>query len=366
MRAERAVIVGDEKQISPEAIGKNGDSVEELINLHLKGIPHSQWFDLKTSLYNTALRVFPNRLVLKEHFRSLEEIIGFSNNLCYSKEIIPLRCSFSNNSLAPINTVKVEEGFRDSNKPINIKEAYEIVETIKQCCENPLYDGMTMGVISLLGENQAEVIQNMLIDKIGMEEIVRRNIVCGDAYSFQGDERDVMFLSMVVGNNIRFAALSKDSDERRFNVAASRAKNQMWLFHSVELEDLNTKCVRRKLLHYMKNYKENKLIEDNETKDLLLSSFEEDLYEELNKEGMQVVKQFKINKYTIDFVIGEEQKLAIKCIGKNNYKPYSYEEELISEHTLERAGWKFLKIRSSEFYLNKDNILLKIRKNAIE
>ncbi|WP_017413647.1 AAA domain-containing protein [Clostridium tunisiense] len=361
MRAERAVIVGDEKQISPEAIGKNGDSVEELINLHLKGIPHSQWFDLKTSLYNTALRVFPNRLVLKEHFRSLEDIIGFSNNLCYSKEIVPLRCSLSKSSLTPINTVKVEEGFRDSNKPINIKEAYEIVETIKQCCENPLYDGMTMGVISLLGENQAEVIQNMLIDKIGMEEIVRRNIVCGDAYSFQGDERDVMFLSMVVGNNIRFAALSKDSDERRFNVAASRAKNQMWLFHSVELEDLNPKCVRRELLHYMKNYKENKCLEDNGTRDLILSSFEEDVYEELNKEGLQVVKQLKINKYTIDFVIGEEQKLAIKCIGKNNYRPYSYEEELVSEQTLERAGWKFLKIRSSEFYWNREKIIKTIR-----
>ncbi|MEG0774557.1 AAA domain-containing protein [Clostridium sp.] len=361
MRAERAVIVGDEKQISPEAIGKNAEKVEELIDLHLKDIPHKQWFDLKTSLYNTALRVFPNRLVLKEHFRSLEDIIGFSNNLCYSKEIIPLRCSLNENALAPIKTVKIEEGFRDGNKPINIKEAYEIVETIKKCCEDPAYEGMNMGVISLLGEPQAELIENMLIEKIGIEEMVKRNLVCGDAYSFQGDERDIIFLTMVVGNNVKFAALSKDSDTRRFNVAASRAKNQMWLFHSVDPEELSPKCVRRELLCYMENYTVNKEIESEAAVTLLLSSFEEDLQEEFTKQGIALTPHFKIGKYTIDFIVNGEKKLALKCIGKNNHLPYSYEEEYAAQHTLERAGWKFLKVRSSEFYLNKEAVIAPLR-----
>ena len=73
--------------------------VEKLIETHLQGIPHAEWFDLKTSLYNTALRIFPNRLILKEHFRSVNEIIGFSNELCYSNEIIPLRCGKNDNPL---------------------------------------------------------------------------------------------------------------------------------------------------------------------------------------------------------------------------------------------------------------------------
>lgn len=361
MRAKRAVIVGDEKQISPEAIGKNNEKVEELIELHLKDIPHKEWFDLKTSLYNTAQRVFPNRLVLKEHFRSVENIIGFSNNLCYSNEIMPLRCAKNHNPLEEsIITIKVEEGFKDGSKNINIKEAYEIVNTISKCCKDERYKGMSMGVISLLGEAQAEIIETMLLEKIGMEEMVARNLICGDAYSFQGDERDVMFLSMVVGNNAKFSTLSKDSDIRRFNVAASRAKNQMWLFHSVDLEELSGKCIRYELLSYMKNYKALQ-VEEEAAATVMLSSFEEDVNYRLHQEKLSLIPHFRISKYLVDFVVDERKNLAIKCIGKNNDMPYNFEEEYNAQHTLERAGWKFLKVRSSEFYLNSEEVLKRIK-----
>lgn len=361
MRAQRAVIVGDEKQISPEAIGKNTEKVEELIEHHLTGIPHKQWFDLKTSLYNTAQRVFPNRLVLKEHFRSVKEIIGFSNNLCYSKEIIPLRCSGNGNIIKPpIVSITVEEGFKDGSKAINIKEAYEIVQTISRCCKDPKYDGLTMGVISLLGEPQAELIENMLIEKIGIDEMVKRNIVCGDAYSFQGDERDVMFLSMVIGNNAKFSTLSKDSDIRRFNVAASRAKNQMWLFSSVDLEELSDKCVRKDLLSYVKGYED---LEDEQevSATVLLSNFEEDIQYELFKEKLNLIPRFNIGKYTMDFVIEGNKKIALKAVGNNREVPYSFEEEYNMQHTLERAGWKILKVRTSEFYLKREEVIRRIK-----
>ena len=39
--------------------------------------------------------------------------------------------------------------------------------------------------------------------------MVERQIICGDAYSFQGDERDVMFLSLVIAPNMRYNALNK-------------------------------------------------------------------------------------------------------------------------------------------------------------
>ena len=55
----------------------------------------------------------------------------------------------------------------------------------------------TFGVISLLGEKQARLIEQKLLATIGPEEMERRRLVCGDAYSFQGDERHVMFISMV-------------------------------------------------------------------------------------------------------------------------------------------------------------------------
>ena len=86
------------------------------------------------------------------------------------------------------------------------------------------------------GNAQANLIRDLLMDRIGAQRMQNRGLVCGNAYAFQGDERDVIFLSLVAATNDgrRIGALSKESDKRRFNVAASRARDQMWLFHSVQ------------------------------------------------------------------------------------------------------------------------------------
>ena len=367
MRAKRAIIVGDEKQISPEAIGKDHSVVENLINTYLKDIPHAEWFDLKTSLYNTALRVFPTRLILKEHFRCVPEIIGFSNELCYSNEIIPLRRIDDKEKVGPfIVTSKVALGCKDGNKAINANEAESIVEKILECCSNERYNGMTMGVISLLGDAQAELIQNMLVSRLGMEEILQRRLICGDAYSFQGDERDVMFLSMVIANNAKFAALTKGSDIRRFNVAASRARNQMWLFYSVDLEDLNIKCVRYALLKYCLEENERRL-EIKSPQYLLLNDFEEHIERCIKENGYKLTPKVKVGRYIIDFVVetdlslltsgGHYKKIAVKCIGMDEDDEYNWQKQFEMQMCLERMGWEFYKIPASKFYRNPDVVI---------
>ncbi|WP_298844351.1 AAA domain-containing protein [Clostridium sp.] len=376
MRAKKAVIVGDEKQISPEAIGKDHAIVETLISTYLEDIPHAQWFDLKTSLYNTALRVFPSRLLLKEHFRCVPEIIGFSNELCYSNEIIPLRRIEEKEKVGPfIVTRKVIGGYKDKTKALNVLEAESIVKQIVECCSNERYKNMTMGVISLLGDVQAELILSMLVEKLGMEEILRRRLICGDAYSFQGDERDVMFLSMVIANNAKFAALTKDSDIRRFNVAASRARNQMWLFHSVDLEDLSDKCVRHALLKYCLDENEPKK-EIKSDKYLLLNDFEENIGRYIKENGYKITPKVKVGKYIIDFIVETDlslsssdehyKKIAVKCIGMTGDEDYDWQKQYEMQMCLERVGWEFYKIRASEFYRNPtlamDKLIEKLKK----
>ncbi|MBU3143222.1 AAA domain-containing protein [Clostridium sp. CF012] len=362
MRAKKAIIVGDEKQISPEAIGKDHAVVENLINTYLEGIPHAEWFDLKTSLYNTALRVFPNRLLLKEHFRCVPEIIGFSNELCYSNEIIPLRRIDVTEKVGPfIVTSKVIDGCRDETKAVNIPEAECIVDKIVECCSNSRYNGMTMGVISLLGDAQAELIQSQLVERLGMEEMLHRRLICGDAYSFQGDERDIMFLSMVIANNAKFAALTKGSDIRRFNVAASRARNQMWLFHSVDLENLNNKCVRYSLLKYCLEQNERRE-EVKSSQYLLLNDFEEHIARSIKDLDYKLTPKVKVGKYTIDFVVETDlssemeqanyKKIAVQCIGMTSDEDYNWQKNYEMQMCLERMGWEFYKIRASEFYRN--------------
>ncbi|WP_243186808.1 AAA domain-containing protein [Clostridium muellerianum] len=361
MRAKKAVVVGDDKQISPETVGIDHGVIQGLINNHLKDIPQREWFDLQTSLYDTALRVFPNRLILREHFRCVPEIIGFSNMLCYSNEIKPLRYpKFSEVLYPPIIAIKAENGYREHNKPINVPEAELLVSKIVECCKDRKYKGMTMGVISLLGDIQSELIENMIREKIGEEEMIKRRLVCGDAYSFQGDERDIMFLSMVIGNNVKFAPLTRESDIRRFNVAASRARNQMWLFYSVELEDLNKSCVRYSLLNYCLNYEKYRKRDEN-LEWVFQSKFQRDIYNGIKDKGYNVMPQIKIGGYKVDFVIeGERNRAAVICDEGMVDKNMDVKKNMETRLSLERIGWSFFRIRGSEFYYNPEKVMEKL------
>lgn len=362
-RAKKAVIVGDDKQISPQAVGIDQEKIIDLINTHLNKIPQYQWFDLRTSLYSTALRVFPNKLMLKEHFRCVPEIIQYSNDLSYGGEIIPLRYPEKEETFdKPVIAVKVEDGYRHETRKENVPEIEKIVDTIINCCKDEKYKGMTMGVISLLGDAQAKLIENMLREKLGEQEMVERKLVCGDSYSFQGDERDIIFLSMVIASNVRFAAMTSEDAKRRFNVAASRAKNQMWLFHSVNLNDLNPNCVRYSLLSYcLDPGRINRELQENE--DIFDSNFEKDVYKLIRVRNYAVTPQVKIGggRYRIDLVVeGLKNRLAVECDGDKWHGIDKWEEDRERQLNLERVGWTFCRIRGSEFYRDPEKAMEKV------
>lgn len=356
-RAKKAIIVGDDKQISPEPVGINRQQMEALINNYLKEIPHKELFDLQTSLYDTALRVFPNRLILNEHFRCFPEIINFSNEVCYSRQIKSLRnSSYQQDLQPPIVTVKVSSEYRDERKSLNILEAEVLVDKIVECCKDKKYSGMTFGVISLLGEAQSRLIEKMIKERLGENEITKRKILCGEAYCFQGDERDVMFLSMVISGNEKLIPLTKDSDIRKFNVATSRAKNQMWLFHSVDLKDLNTNCIRYSLLSYCLNYKTHYIVDEN-LKVYFKSNFQKDVYEALTNRGYLVIPQASLGGHKVDFIVkGVKNRAVVICEGgitlKNNTK-----KAIEAKLGLEKMGWSVLRIREGEFYYNPEKTM---------
>ncbi len=371
MRAKKAIIVGDDKQISPEVVGIDQGFIQGLINKHLRDIPQNEWFDLQTSLYDTALRVFPNRLMLKEHFRCVPEIIKFSNDNCYAGDMKPLRYLKSYEAFyPPVVPVEIDNGYREQGKPINIPEAEFIANKVAECCRDRRYAGMTMGAISLLGESQGELIESMIREKIGEEEMIKRKLICGDAYSFQGDERDIMFLSMVISNNVKFTALTKESDVRRFNVAASRARNQMWLIYSIDLEELNPECIRYSLLNYCLNYDKVNCHNTN-INYAFQTRFQKDVYNMIIDKGIELAPQVKIGRYKIDFVVeGSTNKIAIICEGEMLNENYDWEERLEVQMELERIGWTFLRIRPSEFYYNPektmDKLWQKLKNNDME
>ncbi|WOO87705.1 AAA domain-containing protein [Mollicutes bacterium LVI A0039] len=88
--------------------------------------------------------------------------------------------------------------------------------------------------------------------------------------TFQGDERDIILLSLVTARKadeekFKSIALTKQMYYQRFNVAASRAKDKMILFHSITNSEISNKdCVRFKILGLFENFeKKHKTFEHN-------------------------------------------------------------------------------------------------------
>ncbi|MDR1702735.1 MAG: hypothetical protein LBR56_08150, partial [Sporomusaceae bacterium] len=253
--AKKIVVVGDSKQISPSFIGITKNDVDLLRERLISDLPFADVIGVENSFFDQAFIRYKGQICLREHFRCMPEIIQFSNDLCYTDTpLIPLK-QYGAGRLAPTVGTKYIEGAVQTGKSprvTNPAEAEAIVNFIAACCADEKYAGKTFGVISLLGDEQGKLISKMLLEKIGAVEIESRSLLCGDAYAFQGDERDVIILSMVAapGEGHKIGILTIPDIQKRFNVAASRAKEQLFLFHSATLSELNPLCLRYRLLKY--------------------------------------------------------------------------------------------------------------------
>ena len=254
--SKKIIVVGDDQQISPAGVGISDANIAALQQHFLRDVPHKVALYPQSSVYANAKIRFNQNIVLREHFRCMPEIIQFSNDLCYASNgtpLDPLR-AYPANRLQPLVRRHVHDGYRKGSAYYaqNPPEAEAIVEQICACIDDSRYAGKTMGVISLQGDTQAKLIENMLLQVLDPEVLVERRLICGDAYAFQGDERNVIFLSMVAApGEHRIGVLANEAARQRFNVAVSRAQDQLWLFHTAEVDLLSDRCMRHCLLSYM-------------------------------------------------------------------------------------------------------------------
>ena len=196
---KKIIVVGDDEQVSPLSVGLDEAKMQNLMNMLIKDkIPNAHLWDAKTSLYDIAAQVY-QPLMLREHFRCVPDIIGYSNLLSYRGKIKPLREAGSSPFKTAIVPFRVN-GLRKGRSKVNEEEADAIVALMKACLEHSEYASKTFGVISMLGDDQVKLINRKLVDGIPLAEYEKHQILCGNASNFQCDERDVIFLSLVDSN----------------------------------------------------------------------------------------------------------------------------------------------------------------------
>lgn len=351
--AKKAIVVGDDKQTSPNRVGIDTSRIFDLQRRYLDDVPDKALFSVEASLYALADRAFKNTILLREHYRCVPEIIEYSNRF-YNGQIKPLRECTRPQIGSPLRAVHVNDGVsrKQGSSRINMVEAQRIADLISRCVKDPNYDGMTFGVVTMMSGKQRDVIYTAVQNALDSAEIEKREIRVGNPPDFQGDERDVIILSMVADDH-SFAATS-EAYMQWANVAVSRARDQLWVFYSMDYMSLNSNDVRRGIIEYVENFHYEQNASD--LFELTESKFEEDVLRDMLRRGYKVEPQHRIGRYRIDFVVDVAPgfRLAIECDGDSYHGSDKLADDIRRQRDLERLGWNFWRIRASQYYLDPE------------
>lgn len=161
LRAKKVLIVGDDKQVSPDGGFVEVDKIKSLMARYLSNqvdIFRAQ-MDPGQSIYDLFKVVFAQSgTMLKEHFRCVGPIIEYSKREVYDHQLKPVRLPKASERLdPPLVDILVEDGFRKGD--VNIPEARFIVDEIKKICADETMRQRTITEMPLRkAENLFEIV----------------------------------------------------------------------------------------------------------------------------------------------------------------------------------------------------------------
>lgn len=195
-RAKRVVIVGDPRQLGhvsflsqsmQYSLRKKYNIDESNLNLSLNYRTTSI-----LDLLNDSLASQEQVCILDEHYRSKPDIIAFSNHNFYFDEM-RVMTSIPNKDRSSHRFIVNTSGNRNS-KGVNEIEAFRIIDDLKKLIEEQSHLSheatQSIGILSPF-RDQTDFLNQLLSTEIEISAIQKHDILCGTAYSFQGEERDI-------------------------------------------------------------------------------------------------------------------------------------------------------------------------------
>lgn len=381
-RGKQLVVAGDRHQLPPTSVGVGTTTAnipstedEEFVNPNLQTQDMESILDAVASIYPASdSHIKP----LKLHYRSNDErLISWSNFHIY-REAGEELASFPSVSTEPSAVLRhtylpgvKTQSMSQANEP-EIQEVIKIVK--KHIKETP---EQSLGIIAF-GSRHAVRLQDAfnILEKQDAAfyawksewNAKREKFFVKNIERVQGDERDAIIITPGYAPNLegnvllQFGSLNNAGGERRLNVAASRAKNSLHLVTSLKSTDIDTHRSKSRSIALFKsfvNFMENagRLEELPEGFAVPQSPFEEEVFAALTKAGLQVDCQVGDSRYKIDFGIRHPKTnkylLAIEADGWTYHSsPYARERDWLRQEVLERKGWTFVRIWSTDWWQN--------------
>jgi len=276
-RGNRVCVVGDEKQLGLESVGFAfiAKKFEELAwdrhqdgNQSLKDAEDAALRVTKNSILDfVAHQARPfhiPRSMLNEHFRSVPRLARFTSREFYKEDggadggLILMRENSTTTARECFKFIEVSDGKRTGKVvPQEVKKTLQLVKSLvrnngfvstKELAPLCLSEDSppSIGILSFLTD-QRNVIEESLRDELTSDEWINHDLMIGTTEEFQGNERQIMILTMGIDADTKYARGFYEN-LRRFNVATSRAIDFTYLIASAIPS--NADLLKRYLKHF--------------------------------------------------------------------------------------------------------------------
>jgi very-short-patch-repair endonuclease len=378
-RSKQIVVVGDRKQMPPSAFFDRMTSNESVDGGDDDTEGAAKATELESILTLCEARGLGGHpRMLEWHYRSKDpSLIRVSNDEFYDGKLILPPSPLQDDDSYGLSLVRVNGVYRRGAKNnINSIEADALVDSVCKHAREDSNFSLGIATFSVVQRNHINELleyrrrSDSVLDAF-LREGKEEDIFVKNLENVQGDERDVIFISVGYGptepngslTSMSFGPVNSDGGERRLNVLFTRARIRCKVFCSfdpAEIDLSRSKVAGTRILKRFLEYAKNGFLVDHKVTGLGPDSpFEEDVAQEIRKLGYNVEYQVGSQGFRIDLGVkhlkhDSQFVCAVECDGATYHSAlWARERDRLRQEVLENHGWRFHRIWSTDWFNNR-------------
>ena len=426
-RAPQTIIVGDDKQMPPSNFfSTRAEDPEDLETIDGEHEDEILTADADSLLVQGSRKL--NSTMLSWHYRSrYESLISYSNHAFYDAGLLTIPDKTIHHKDKPLTVVKhPEEGSENASLLLNgsfsfhylqdsvyenrtnFSEARYIANMLKELLLRDVSE--TIGIVAFSQEQQGvieEAIDALAVEDKVFEDALEKaynrkeegqftGLFVKNLENVQGDERDIMIMSVCYGHDsnrkmlMNFGPINRKGGEKRLNVIFSRAKKHMAVVSSIRhyhiTNDYNDGAnYFKKFLHYAEAVSTGNAGLSRTILDSLMHHKQQlkKTANELTAVAVEIKKALQREGYVVDEQIGQSSfKCTLGVKRETNDAQYAlgilvdddshYNNNDIAEQYYQRPailqafGWKVYNVFAKDWLEDSQRVMNTLRKELIE
>jgi len=362
-RGHHAIVCGDPKQLRHLSFLRE-DRQRGIATQHgLTAIEREQWNYRTHSLLDAVNQALPTQddvILLDEHYRSLPQIIEFSNRKFYGGSLRvmsrrPDTIGLRSLELKKINGKRRKEGYNVEEVEAIIKEIEKIAKAEQK--RDPR-NKSSIGVLSPF-RDQVNYLNKQLASRIKPRTLQDHQVEVGTAHTYQGEERDIMLISFAVDSGSHGSTIAYLNHEDLFNVAVTRARMRQVIYSSLDMKGLPPGYLITEYLQYATE----SLDDEVHPIHIVTTGFINDLGTALSAGGYTVYYDYPVAGFDIPLVATHSTgaTIAIECDGMPDAAALPDDIDPVAHQAiLERAGWQVHRIAYRHWLSDRAGCLAEI------